>query len=76
MLFYLEKFTNIVCLWDESGSFMGAFGRYSGGGSSALAYERSIFLELANSPRDFRRDLKQGRCCIKNPRLNLCLNGK
>jgi hypothetical protein len=52
---------------------MGSFGLYKGGAST---YDRSIFLELGNAPADFRRDLKQARCMILSPRLNICLLGK
>jgi len=75
MIYYLQKFENICCLFDEAGQFIGAIGRYNGGGSSAVMYERSIYLELGNAPRDFRRDLKINRCLIKYPRCNLCMNG-
>ncbi len=75
MLFYLERFVSICCFFDEASGFIGALGRYTGGGNSAVMYERSIYLELGNAPRDFRRDLKVGRCCINYPRLNLCMNG-
>ena len=55
---------------------MGSFGRYNGGGTGASSYDRSIYLELANAPKDLRRDLKQARCRIVEPRLNICLLGK
>ncbi len=51
---------------------LGAFGRYSGGGA---LYERSIYLELANAGRVFKRDLKTERTRIVNPRLNICVLG-
>lgn len=51
---------------------MGAFGRYSGGG---VLYERSIYLELANAGRVFKRDLKTERTKIVSPRLNMCVLG-
>lgn len=51
---------------------MGAFGRYSGGGA---LYERSIYLELANAGRVFKRDLKNERTKIVAPRLNICVLG-
>ena len=75
MLYYLQKFLNIGCFFDEAGGWVGQFGRYNGGGNSALMYERSIYLELGNAPGDFRRDLKISRCSITDPRLNLYMNG-
>ena len=75
LLFYLDKFQTMISLWDESSSFMGSFGRYTGDGGASVGYDRSIYLELANVPNDFRRDLKQSRCRIQYPRLNLCLLG-
>jgi len=52
--------------------FLGSFGLYKGG---AGQYDRSVFLELGNAPTDFRRDLKQSRCHISNPRLWIALLG-
>ena len=73
LLFYLEKYQSCLCYWDESSTFMGSFGRYSG--ASNGSYDRSIYLELANAPSEFRRDLKGTRCYIEEPRLSLCLLG-
>ena len=74
MVYYLEKFTTILCLWDESNQFMGSFGRYSSG-NSAANYDRSIYLECSNAGDDFARDLKAMRCIVLNPRISLCLLG-
>jgi hypothetical protein len=51
---------------------LGAFGRYSVGGA---LYERSIYLELANTGRVFKNDLKTERVRIENLRLNICVSG-
>ena len=58
-------------MWDEASTFLSSFGLYKGSGT----YDRSIFLELANGYSEFKRDLKQARCNIKQPRLNMCLLG-
>lgn len=42
LVFYLEKYRSIISFFDESSQFLGAFGRYSGGG----AYDRGIYLQL------------------------------
>ena len=57
-IYYLNKFKSIISLWDEASSFLCAFGRYSGGGSSAALYDRSVYNELFNSGQLFLRDLK------------------
>ena len=73
LLFWMKKLGgSIASFFDESSQFIGSFGRYNGGGAN---YDRSIYLELANGGSDFRRDLKSERTIIKNPRLNLCING-
>jgi hypothetical protein len=59
-------------LFDEASMLLGAFGRYSGGGA---LYERSIYLELANAGRAFKRDLKTERTRICTPRLNMSVLG-
>ena len=71
---YLEKFQSVISLWDESSSFMSSFGRYSG--TSSAGYDRSIYLELSNASEEFRRDLKNARCVIDDPRLSIGLLGK
>ena len=45
---------------------MGSFGLYKG--ASSGSYNRSIYLELANSLDEFRRDLKGSQCHIEEPR--------
>ena len=58
-------------MFDEASMLMGAFGRYIGG----ALYDRSIYLELANAGRAFKRDLKTERTKIESPRLNMCVLG-
>jgi hypothetical protein len=62
----------ILSLFDESSTFMGSLGRYSGGGA---AYERSIYLELFNGGNSFSRVLSKETFVIENPRLNICMLG-
>jgi hypothetical protein len=68
----LEENNCILSLFDEASAFYGSFGRYSNGGA---LYERSIYLELFNAKDTFRRDLKNKKTRIANPRLNICLLG-
>ena len=62
----------IVSFFDEASMLLGAFGRYSVVGA---LYERSIYLELANTGRVFKNDLKTERARIANLRLNICVSG-
>ena len=57
--------------FDESGTFTGQLGRYSGGSS----YDRSIYNELFNGDGTFSRVLSKVAYIIVNPRLNICLLG-
>ncbi len=57
--------------FDESGTFTGQLGRYSGGSS----YDRSIYNELFNGDGTFSRVLSKVSYIIVNPRLNICLLG-
>jgi hypothetical protein len=57
--------------FDESGTFTGQLGRYSGGSS----YDRSIYNELFNGDGTFSRVLSKISYIIVNPRLNICLLG-
>ena len=67
----LKNLGQILSLYDESSSFIGALGRYNNGGTS---YDRSIFLQLFNGTT-INRDLKGGRTRLRNPKLNICLLG-
>jgi len=73
MVFYLEKFTCMLSMWDEATMFVASFGRYGNG--SAANYDRSVYLEVANAGEVFTRDLKGSRSRINNPRLQICLLG-
>ena len=68
----LREFQNVVSLWDEAATFLNSLGLYKGGNSS---YDRSIILELYNAPSKYRRDIKDKKTLIINPRFNLCLLG-
>ncbi|RNA44246.1 hypothetical protein BpHYR1_047777 [Brachionus plicatilis] len=50
----LKNFAQILSLYDESSSFIGALGRYNNGGTS---YDCSIFLQIFNGTT-INRDLK------------------
>jgi hypothetical protein len=64
----------MLSFWDEASTFFGSFGLYESG--DAKSYDRSIFLELYNGPKKYKRDLASQRLTIHNPRFNLCLLGK
>ena len=66
------SFNVVLSLFDESSTFMGSLGRYSGGGSK---YERSIYNDLFNGSSSFNRALTKASYNIVNPRLNICLLG-
>jgi hypothetical protein len=61
----------VISFFDESGQFTGSFGR----NNSNESYQRGIYLELCNGAKHFSRDLKSERIAIKEPRLNMCING-
>ena len=58
-------------MWDEANTFLSSLGLYKGNST----YDRSIILELFNAPSKYRRDLKDKKTVISNPRFNLVLLG-
>ena len=61
----------LIGLYDESGTFFGAMGRYSNGDKT---YEKSYYLSLWSAPAHLIRDLKLGRVKLIEPRLQMSLN--
>ena len=67
-----KNFNVVLSMFDESSTFMGSLGRYSGGGAK---YERSIYNDLFNGSSTFNRSLSKVSYVIVKPRLNICLLG-
>ena len=63
----LRKQNCLLSLYDEGSMWFGQQGRYTNGGA---IYDRSIYLDLYNCKRSFKRETE-----LINPRFNLCLLG-
>lgn len=68
----MKNQSKILSFYDEASTFTGSLGRYNNGG---VAFDRSVYLEMFNGPKEYNKDIKNVQTCLINPRINITLAG-